>query len=126
VPEPLVAYRIHPGNASLDTSAVWTAVAMIERKHGVTVDRGSIERWIAESHLRTGRRTLAVTHLALAAARGHGRDVASDLLTALKRRMHRGLGRESRSLGLASDPAWSTKAQSWLDDLARPSPSAPL
>jgi glycosyltransferase involved in cell wall biosynthesis len=126
VPEPLVGYRIHPGNASLDTSTVWTAVETIEREHGVMVDRGSIERWIAESHLRTGRRTLAVTHLALAAVHGHGRDVASDLLTALKRRMHRGLGRRSQSLGPASDSAWSTKAQSWLDDIAKPSPSAPL
>ncbi|MDP9235053.1 MAG: glycosyltransferase [Actinomycetota bacterium] len=126
VPEPLVAYRIHPGNASLDTSAVWTAVAMIERRHGVTVDRGSIERWIAESHLRTGRRTLAVTHLALAAVHGHGRDVARDLLTALKRQLYRGLGHRSQTLGLASDAAWSSQAQSWLDGLATPPPSAPL
>ena len=126
VPEPLVAYRIHPGNASLDTPAVWTAVAMIERKHGVTVDRGSIDRWIAESHLRTGRRMLALTHLALAAVHGHRRDVSRDLLTALKRQLHRGLGDRSQTLARASDTAWSAQAQSWLDSLAPPPPSAPL
>jgi glycosyltransferase involved in cell wall biosynthesis len=126
VPEPLVAYRIHPGNASLDTSAIWTAVAMIERKHDVTVDRGSIERWIAESYLRKGRRTLAMTHLALASVHGHSRDVASDLLTALNRLLPRGLAQRSRTLGPTSDAAWSSQAQSWLHGLATPPLSSSL
>lgn len=124
VPEPLMAYRIHAGNASLDAEAVWATVATIERRYRMKVDHGSIERWIAESYLRTGHRTQAVVHLARAAAHGHEKDVASDLLAALGKRVDRARGRRSHPGGPSSDAAWIARAQAWLDDLAHPSPPA--
>jgi glycosyltransferase involved in cell wall biosynthesis len=124
VPEPLMAYRIHAGNASLDAEAVWATVATIERRYRVKVDHGSIERWIAESCLRTGHRTQAVVHLARAASHGHTKDVASDVLAALGRRVGRARGRRSYPVGPSSDAAWIARAQAWLDDLALPAPPA--
>jgi glycosyltransferase involved in cell wall biosynthesis len=124
VPEPLMAYRIHAGNASLDAEAMWATVATIERRYRLKVDHGSIERWIAESSLRTGHRTQAIVHLARAAAHGHARDVANDLLAALGRRVDRARGRRSHPIGRSSDAAWIAQAQAWLDDLALPPPPA--
>jgi glycosyltransferase involved in cell wall biosynthesis len=126
VPDPLVAYRIHSGNASLDTAAVWAAVALIERRHRIKVDRGSIERWIAESCLRTGHRPQAVKHLARAAIHGHAKEVASDLLATLGRRVDRRLGRAPRTFSRISDPTWTARAQRWLDELVVTPPSVVL
>jgi glycosyltransferase involved in cell wall biosynthesis len=120
VPEPLMAYRIHPANASLDIGSVWSAVALIERQHRTKVDRGSIERWIAESCLRTGLRGEAIKYLALATTHGHGREVASDVLAVLGRRLDRYLGRPPRTLQPKSDPEWSARARTWLESLAPP------
>lgn len=117
VPEPLMAYRIHPGNASLDARAVWSTVALIERRHGTTVDRGSIERWIAELCLRTGQRTEALKYLALGAAHGQGREVARDVLAAMGRRLDRHLGRPPRPFQPMSHPEWNARARTWLEEL---------
>jgi hypothetical protein len=117
VPEPLLAYRIHPGNASLDAEAIWAAVVSIERRHGIRVDRGSIERWIAESCLRTGQRARALRYLARAAIHGQAAGVADDVVAAASRRVARRFG--GRTVAQPqSDAAWTAQAKSWLDALA--------
>jgi glycosyltransferase involved in cell wall biosynthesis len=120
VPEPLVAYLIHSGNASLDIGAMWSTVDIIEQRHRTRVDRGSIEQWIAESSLRTGRRGEALKHLALAAMHGRAPAVAADLLDALRRLVDRGLRRAPRTPPRVKDAAWAARAQSWLDELSTP------
>jgi glycosyltransferase involved in cell wall biosynthesis len=118
VPEPLMAYRLHPENASLDVEAVWAGVAAIERRHRTKVDRGMIQRWIAESCLRTGRRSQALGYFALAAVHGQARGVVGDLLAVLQRRLDRRLGREPKELRQLPNPEWTLQAQKWLDEFA--------
>jgi glycosyltransferase involved in cell wall biosynthesis len=117
VPEPLVAYRIHPGNASLDARAVWSTVDLIEQRYGTPVDRGSIERWIAESYLRTGQRGRALGSMARAAVHGQARAVAGDLLGALGNRVDRRLRRAPKTPRNAVEIEWMAEAQRWLDRL---------
>jgi glycosyltransferase involved in cell wall biosynthesis len=88
-PEPLVGYRVHAGNASLDTARVLRACRLIEQLHGVAIDWGRLYRWLAESCLRMDRHASALAYLAKAAAWGQGRHVASDLASIVRRRMAR-------------------------------------
>jgi glycosyltransferase involved in cell wall biosynthesis len=119
VDRPLLGYRVHPGNASLDVPAIFAGADLIERTHGTRVDRGVLHRWVAESALRTGRRGEAARHLALAAVRGQGGGVARDVLAALRRRA----GAEDRSAGSArrtegqATSAWAIAAEPWLAEL---------
>jgi glycosyltransferase involved in cell wall biosynthesis len=57
-PEPLVAYRIHALQATLDTTGVLEEARILEARHGA--DPASIYRWLAWSHLRLGQRSRAV------------------------------------------------------------------
>lgn len=61
VPRALVAYRVHDGNASLDTEAILAELRVIEQRYAaargrVAADRAYVHRWIAWSHLRSGDR----------------------------------------------------------------------
>jgi glycosyltransferase involved in cell wall biosynthesis len=57
-PEPLVAYRIHASQATLDTTGMLEEARILEARHGA--DPASIYRWLAWSHLRLGQRGRAV------------------------------------------------------------------
>lgn len=122
VPEPLMAYRIHPANASLDVGAVWSTVDLIEHRHRTRIDRGSIERWLAESCFRTGQRGEAFKYLALAAVHGRAPEVARDLASAVRRRVSGRLGRTPKRSPRTADADWTARAQGWLNDLASPVP----
>jgi glycosyltransferase involved in cell wall biosynthesis len=122
VPEPLMAYRIHPANASLDADAVWSTVDLIEQRHRTRIDRGSIERWLAESRFRTGQRGEGFRYLARAALHGRAPEVARDLVDALRRRVDRRLDLAPRRFSRAADASWAARGQAWLDDLADPIP----
>jgi glycosyltransferase involved in cell wall biosynthesis len=111
VPRPLMAYRVHTGNASLDVRAILEGVSLIERQHGTMADHGIIHRWIGELCLRTGHRNQAVKHLAIAALRGQAVDVAGDVAAIIRRRLG------------ATQPAsqyreWIEQARDWLEDLS--------
>jgi glycosyltransferase involved in cell wall biosynthesis len=60
VASPLVGYRIHPGNASLDTAGMLAELAVIEHRHGVRVDRTSFYRYAALISRRARRRRAAL------------------------------------------------------------------
>jgi len=122
VPQPLLGRRIHPGNASLDIAAIFEGVDLIEQRHGTSVDRGVLHRWIAESCLRTGQRAEAVKHMALATARGQGRSIARDLSAIMRRRLERYQGREPSVRGPTADTRWMAQARAWLQDLMPPMP----
>jgi glycosyltransferase involved in cell wall biosynthesis len=116
VPEPLIAYRLHPANASLDVEAIFEGIGLIERRHGIKVARGDVHRWIAASLLRTGQRAEAVEHFARAATHGQARGVAADTFVALGWRMDRYLGRPPRTLAQLPHAEWTGRAKEWLDE----------
>ena len=115
VPRPLMAYRVHSANASLDVAAILEGVSLIERRHGTTADRGVIHRWIGELCLRTGHRGQAVKHLTLAALHGQATNVTGDVV--------RMLGRHMRSNRSAADsprhPEWVEQARTWVEEFSR-------
>jgi len=72
VPLPLVAYRSHEGQATLDPDGMMAEGRLLEARHGANLN--SIRRWRAWSHLRRGERRLAVRAYARAVLAG---DVSS-------------------------------------------------
>ena len=118
VPAPLLARRIHSGNASRNIQATLAGAALIERVHGAAVDYGMLYRWFGELSLRQGNRSDAARFLALAAIRGQVRGVAKQLIGHVRARTHAHLSRH-RPHGSAAPPLddWTAAAQSWLDDL---------
>jgi glycosyltransferase involved in cell wall biosynthesis len=111
--EPLLAYRVHPYNASLDISQILAGVSWIERRHGTRADRGLIHRWLGESSLRTGKRGRALKHFAVAALRGQARGVESDVIGVLSRKLAHAL--PGRAL-VVQEPI-PISAFPWLDVL---------
>ena len=66
VPRALVAYRVHQGNASLDTETIPKELRVIEQRYasargGLPIDRAYVHRWVAWSRLRAGDRRGALT-----------------------------------------------------------------
>jgi len=114
-PAPLVAYRVHSGNASLDIAEILAGVARIERRHAIHADRGFIHRWLAESSLRSGDRAAALRHFAVAAVSGEAAGVAGDLAVLVRRRAGR-----AGPVRAQHDAAWRLEARVWLDRLALP------
>jgi hypothetical protein len=125
VPSPLLAYRVHLGNASLNIPEILAGVALIERQHGTSADRGVIHHWLAESCLRTGRRKEALRHLATAARRGQAGAVARDLGTLARRRLARHLLRRRPGPPPSPTSQWAAPAATWLAELANEDPAAP-
>src|SRR5215207_11141298 len=73
---PLLAYRVHGANSSLDITEILRGAQLIEDLHHTTADWGRLHRWLAESCLRTGQRRAALWQFARAALRGQTRAVA--------------------------------------------------
>jgi len=119
VPEPLLAYRVHSGNASLDIEEIFAGVALIERQHDTRADRGFLHRWMAESCLRTGQRSRALKHLGLAALHGQVRNVSGDVLAILRRRAPRVLRLDGASVQHPTHDDWVGRGQRWVDGVAR-------
>jgi glycosyltransferase involved in cell wall biosynthesis len=118
VSEPLIAYRLHAANSSLDVKAIFDGIAVIERRHGVKAARGASYRWIAQSFLRIGQRAEALKYFALAAVRGQARGVAGDIRVALGWRLDRYFKRAPKTLQELPYPEWTAQAQEWIDELA--------
>jgi glycosyltransferase involved in cell wall biosynthesis len=114
---PLLAYRVHGSNSSLDIAEILRGARLIEELHHTTADWGRLHRWLAESCLRTGQRRAALGQFARAALHGQARAVARDLMLIARRRLRR----RSPVPGPAghSDPTWIEQAASWLRELER-------
>lgn len=115
VDRPLLAYRVHDTNASLDIAEIVHGTKLIERLHHTTADWGHIHRWLAESYLRRGQRSAALGQLLRAAVRGQLHNVVADIGDILRRRLTRHRGRRSDPM-FASDP-WLAAAAEWLHGL---------
>lgn len=117
VARPLLAYRVHRANASLNVAEIVRGTTLIERVHQTTADWGHIHRWLAESYLRRGQRFAAVREFLLAAMRGQLSGAVSDVSDIVRRRLTRHSGRGSNPM-VARDP-WIAIAAEWLHELSR-------
>ncbi len=112
---PLLAYRVHASNSSLDIAEIVRGARLIEELHHTTADWGRLHRWLAESCLRTGQRRTALGQFALAALHGQARAVASDLTLIARRRVRR--GPSAPPAAGRGVPTWIEQAAGWLREL---------
>jgi glycosyltransferase involved in cell wall biosynthesis len=114
VRSPLLAYRIHPSNSSLDIAEILRGARLIQELHHTTADWGRLHRWLAESCLRSGQRRAALGQFARAAVNGQADAVAGDLALIARRRLR------SRSSAPRpaerSNPGWIEQAAAWLGE----------
>jgi glycosyltransferase involved in cell wall biosynthesis len=114
VRRPLVAYRMHPAsNAFVDTAAILTETAVIERRHGIAVDHAAHYRRAAWISLRAGRRWRAVGYYAQAVRRGDLRSLARAVVGLA----YPGVTGARRHRRLGADPEaarWQADARRWL------------
>jgi glycosyltransferase involved in cell wall biosynthesis len=114
VGSPLVGYRQHGGNRSLDTALIVREARVIERRYGTALDWGGIHRYLAWLCVRSGRRRAALGHFARAAVRGQAPSVATDLTGLLRHRLAvPGPGRSQPH----EHRDWRTEAEAWLASL---------
>lgn len=115
VPRPLVAYRVHPGNASRDMPRMLRELGTIATRHGIPVDRPAHHRWAAWSYLVDGRRARALIQYGRAVADGDVSSVGRAAVAAVHPAPAR-LRSGSRASRTGPDP-WAVEAQEWLNAL---------
>jgi glycosyltransferase involved in cell wall biosynthesis len=108
VSAPLVAYRLHPTQATLDTGGMVAEARVLRDRHGA--DLNSIRRWLAWSHLRRGRRREAVGTYVVAAASGDLTSVGRAIVAAL----HPRPTDVRRRRPTQADLAWVDAARGWV------------
>jgi glycosyltransferase involved in cell wall biosynthesis len=117
VGRPLVGYRIHGGNASLDTAGMVAELDVIEQRYGGPVDRARFYRHVARVSQRASRRGAAVRYYLQAAARD--REYRRHSLTADLAEIAQGMRRRvRRRSGDAVQEGWIEQARPWLEELA--------
>ena len=135
VSEPLVAYRLHGGNASFRTAEMLGELDGFERRHGVRADRSRFHRHLGRLCLRTGRRKEALDHFLRAILRfqdGYSHiDVVTDgrllrehAMEVVRRRLKlRPSARAGRRLRVAQasdqNAVWKAQARAWLNEIPR-------
>jgi hypothetical protein len=110
---PLIGYRIHTSNSSLNVAEIIRGARLIAAKHDAPVDWGRLHRWLGQSCLRSGHRLAALHHFARAAARGDAFPAASDLTALVRHAVARRLGWLAGG-GLPSVNPWIESADTWL------------
>jgi glycosyltransferase involved in cell wall biosynthesis len=89
VDEPLVGYRVHPGNASGDTELILREARVLDGRFGMRMDYARLQHYLAWVYLRSGQRRAAVRHFARAAAGGQAKAVYADLANIGRHRVAR-------------------------------------
>ena len=112
---PLLAYRVHPSNSSLDIPEIVRGARLIEDLHHTSADWGKLHRWLAESCLRAGHRRAALGHFARAALCNEAGNVARDLAHIARRRVKRRSSAPRPADGSVS--TWIEEATRWLREL---------
>ena len=115
VPDPVLAYVLHPSNASADSDDAPREMMIVEQRYrGVrtqpTVDRAAIYRWMAWHHLRGGRRLKALQAYARAVGCGDALSIGRAAVGVVWP------GAAWRVRASERDARWQEVA-SWLSDL---------
>ena len=134
VNRPLVGYRVHAGNRSLDLAGMVAMLDVIEQRYGGPVDRAVFYRYIARLCQRASRHGDAVWYCVRAAAanrRYRQREFLPDLIEVAQ-----GVGRQIRhrlpfvrldptsrtdrppARRYAAQQSWVDEARQWLGQLA--------
>ena len=113
---PLVALRVHPGNASHNMDRMLRELDVIERRHRIPVDRAAHYRWAAWSSLRDGRQRAALGYYARAVRVGDLTSVARAAVALVHPAVVAARGARPAPPGSAAQ-AWIAEAQAWLDPL---------
>jgi glycosyltransferase involved in cell wall biosynthesis len=111
-PDPLVAYRFHSGQASLDVALILEEADRLDGRYGRGIDRGALHHYLAHRCLAAGRPLGTIEHWVRAALRGQARPVATDVAGMLRARVLRRLPLPQR---LDPHAAWRTSAMGWLN-----------
>jgi glycosyltransferase involved in cell wall biosynthesis len=120
---PLVGYRLHRGQASLDIELILKEAELVEAKHETSLDWGALHHYLAHKCLLSGKRRKALEHFARAAMRGETRPVAAAVWSLFRESLRR------RFPSVAYRPpdlhaGWRDQASSWLAELGRTPPTA--
>ena len=134
VTQPLVGYRVHDNNMSLDTLHTISEVAAIEARYGGPIDWARFYRHLARVSLRADRHRLASQYYFKAATVDRNyrtRDFLPDLFELAQGVGHRISNRIARALmtapaarrprpgrRYAAQWAWVEQARAWIDELA--------
>ena len=113
---PLVALRVHPGNASQNMDRMLQELDVIERRHRIPVDRAAHYRWAAWSSLQAGRRRAALRYYAHAVRIGDLSSIARAVVTLTHPAVAQRRAAHPVRPGSA-EQVWIAEAQSWLDPL---------
>jgi hypothetical protein len=114
--QPLVALRIHSGNASQNMDRMLRELDVIERRHRIPVDRAAHYRWAAWSSLQAGRQRAALRYYAHAVRIGDLRSIARAVVTLVQPAVAERRTTSPVRPGSA-EHVWIAEAQSWLDRL---------
>lgn len=117
VADPLVGYRIHSAQASLDIDLILKEAALIDGRNGVSVERGPLHHYLAHRALNAGWRRKALEHFARAALLGELVPVSTHLWAMARFRIAERLSLPHRPDRHA---AWRAPALAWLRDLQTP------
>jgi len=129
VPHPLVGYRVHSGNSSMNTARFLAELDMIEKQHGGPVDRVVFYRHLARVCLRMNHQWPAFGFYLRAAAhdprsyliRGFVSD-AGGVFRSFTDRFRQRLGwprRSSYQTPTHPDTLWKEEARVWLEQFVR-------
>jgi glycosyltransferase involved in cell wall biosynthesis len=114
VPRPLVACRMHAGNALPDLDAMVEEPALLSERHGLSLDPAAPLRRAAWACLRAGKRIAAVGYYTRAVRRGDVASIGRALVAMLHPSSRRGSPHGVRRRG--SSP-WRDEAEAWLRSL---------
>jgi glycosyltransferase involved in cell wall biosynthesis len=113
---PLVALRVHPGNASQNMARMLQELDVIERRHRIPVDRAAHYRWAAWSCLRAGQQRAALGYFARAVRVGDLTSVARAAVALVHPAVAGARVARPARPGSAGQ-TWIAEAQAWLDPL---------
>jgi hypothetical protein len=117
VADPLVGYRIHPAQASLDIDLILNEAALMDGRNGISIDRGPLYHYLAHRALNAGWRRRALAHFARAALLGELVPVSTHLWAMARFRIAERLSLPHRPDRHA---AWRAPALRWLRALQTP------
>jgi glycosyltransferase involved in cell wall biosynthesis len=121
---PLVAYRIHSGNAALEPTPIITEPEIIASRYGLHIDRAGNYRRAAWACLRRGRRWAALRYYGHAVARGDTRSAARALMVLVHPAAGSGDPFHLQRAPSGSDE-WVAEVAEWLEKIAIDSVGAP-